>query len=260
MSRIFKALERAEAGLHFQPGPRFDAAHDIDEKPPATVLRSPPSAAPRTEPGGPESRVELARLKVVLGMAARATDLKSVMLVSARAGEGVTTVALRLAQEMAAGAGRGVLLMETGDDRRDLADRLAAPPGPGFSELLAKSVQREEAIATTAVSRLFFMGRGREGIDLSQARWMGLFEDLLADLRSDFDFIVIDGGSLERCADGLLLSRAAEGVIIIVDSLHTTTTVARRAAQSLRGAGANVLGVVLNRRRQYVPDFVASRL
>jgi Mrp family chromosome partitioning ATPase len=268
MSRIFKALERAEAGLRLQPGPRLDPVGDTDDTPPVSpspkrpslALRSSQSLAPPHEPGQPESRVELARLKIMLGMAARATDLKSVMLLSARAGEGVSTVALGLAQEMAAGASHGVLLVETRGDRHDLADGLEVPPGAGFSELLAKSVQREEAIAATAVPRLFFLGKGRERVDLSQARWMGLFEELLADLRSVFDFIVIDGGSLEQCTDSLFLARAAEGVILVVDSLNTTTTAARRATESLRGAGVNLLGVVLNRRRNYVPGFLANRL
>lgn len=77
----------------------------------------------------------------MLGLAAGSTDLKSVMLLSARPREGVSTVALGLAQEVAAAsAGHGVLLVETRSDRQDLADCLHMPAGPGLSELLAKSV------------------------------------------------------------------------------------------------------------------------
>ena len=269
MSRLFKALERAEAGRRLPPGPRLDAVHDVDQEAPAPpspgkspiILRSSEALSPDHESELPKPRSELARLKIMLGLAAGSTDLKSVMLLSARPREGVSTVALGLAQEVAAAsAGHGVLLVETRGDRNDLAECLKIPGGPGLSELLAKSVQREEAIVATAAPNLFYLGRGQHRIDLSRARWTGLFEELLAELRLMFDFIVIDGGSLEQCTDSLMLARAVEGVVLVVDSRTTSTSAARRAAQGLRGAGANLLGVVLNRRRDYVPGFLANRM
>jgi Mrp family chromosome partitioning ATPase len=265
MSRIFKALERAEAGRRLQPGPRLDTGPvPADGTPAPRAADKPPivlSSRTLTElHHEPDPRSEHARLKVMLGMAARGNDLKSVMLLSARAGEGVSTVALGLAQEMAAGAGHGVLLVETRADRDDLADYLRVPRAAGLSELLAKSASRDEAISATAVPRLFYLGRGGTRIDLSQGRWIALFEELLADLRSIFDFIIIDGGSLQECTDSLLLARAAEGTVLVVDSRRTTSTAARRAAQGLRAGGANLLGVVLNRRREYVPGFLAKRM
>jgi Mrp family chromosome partitioning ATPase len=268
MSRIFKALERAEADRQLRPGSPVPLDREPDRRPapvppveaPARVLRPAEALEWDDEAEVDGSRSEHARLKVMLGLAARGADLKSVMLLSARPGEGVSTVALGLAQELAAGASHGVLLVETRAGHSDLADLLEVDPAVGLSELLAKSVSREDAIVATSVPRLFFLGRGQARADLSQARWVGLFEELLGSLRTVFDAVIIDGGSIEECADSLLLARAAEGVVVVVDSRHTSSTAARRATQSLRVAGANLVGVVLNRHRKYVPGFLTKRM
>jgi Mrp family chromosome partitioning ATPase len=97
-------------------------------------------------------------------------------------------------------------------------------------------------------------------VDLAQACSLGLFDAVLKDLRDLYDYLLFDGGSLEACPDSLLAASRVDGAMLVVQAERTGTEVLREASDSLRKAGANLLGVVLNRRRQYVPGFIARRL
>lgn len=257
MSRIFKALERAETGRHIPA--EHQTGHQETTPAPVigltSVLEPPP---PRVEV--PQPRSEHERLKIMLRLASGQNEPKSVMLVSAVPGEGVTSVALGLAAEMAPGSHQGILLVESNAGWPVLAEQLQASPRYGLSDMLAKEIQRSQAIVPTAVPKLSFLSRGRAVADFSQPRWIGLFEELIADLRSGFDYVILDGGSLEMSPESLLLARRVEGVVLVVEAERTPVNVVREMTRNLRKAGANVLGVVLNRRHQYVPNFIAKRL
>jgi Mrp family chromosome partitioning ATPase len=207
----------------------------------------------------PQTREEMERLKIMLSLAASRSELKTVMFVSALAGEGVSTVSLGLATELAAGAMQGVLLIESSSGHAGLGEWLQLSPRYGLSDMLAKAIQRNEAVLATGVPRLFYLGRGRVDADFSQPRWTGLFEELIADLRDAFDYVVLDGGSLETSPDSLLLARRVDGVVLVIES-ETSASLVREATMNLRKAGANLLGVVLNRRRHYLPKFLAKRM
>lgn len=314
MSRIFKALERAETGrkpMPSSPPPAPDiappgkaaevpveasvpaaAAAPVPVTAPAPVMATPvspassptvPVGAPASpapargvravpvitrppEPSEPAEELEIQasgeheRLKIMLTLAAARADMKSVMLLSALSGEGVSSVALGLAGEMAAGASQGILLVEAHDGAPSLGDALHVSPRFGLADVLRKEVQRHDAIVASPVPQLYFLDRGHAAADFSQPRWVTLFEEVVNDLRSVFDYVIVDGGSLEISPDSLLLARCVEGVVLVVDARDTPQSKAREATFMLRRAGANVLGVVLNRRRQYVPGFLAKRL
>lgn len=296
MSRIFKALERAEAGRRLQTdgqapatppsAPERQPAREPEPQPEPRVERQVPRAPERQperpviappappiirasavlEPAQdeeeielPQAREEMERLKIMLSLAASRSELRTVMFVSALAGEGVSSVSLGLASELAAGAMQGVLLVESSSGHASLGEWLQISPRYGLSDMLAKAIQRNEAVLSTGVPRLFYLSRGRVDADFSQPRWTGLFEELIADLRDAFDYVVLDGGSLETSPDSLLLARRVDGVVLVVES-ETSASLVREATMNLRKAGANLLGVVLNRRRRYLPKFLAKRM
>jgi Mrp family chromosome partitioning ATPase len=51
-----------------------------------------------------------------------------------------------------------------------------------------------------------------------------------------------------------------DGVILVITYDKTRRQVAVRAKKDLEDAGANILGVVINRRKYYIPDWIYRRL
>jgi Mrp family chromosome partitioning ATPase len=47
-----------------------------------------------------------------------------------------------------------------------------------------------------------------------------------------------------------------DGVILVVQAECTKTEVVRRIAKELGSAGVNILGIVLNKKKKYIPAFL----
>jgi Mrp family chromosome partitioning ATPase len=244
MSRIFKALERAE---NERPGATLDVFHS------SQVLN------PQSEIDIPWQSQQYEKLRVNLTLVAGQAELKSIMLVSTLPQEGVSTVTLGLGTAMAEGAHQGVLLVDVHSPRPSLAQRLGVSPRRGLSELLAKKATRQEVIEASPVGGLFFLGRGRGPADLSHARSLGIFEEVLAELRLVYDYVLFDGGSLEASPDCLCMVGRVDGIVLVVQAERTKSEAVREVSGHLRKAGGKLLGVVLNRRREYLPSFMSRR-
>jgi Mrp family chromosome partitioning ATPase len=182
------------------------------------------------------------------------------MLVSALSGEGVTTVALGLAATMAEVARQGVLLVDLNPARPALDERLSVRPGQGLGEVLVKEVAARDAIVATAVPRLSVLAAGRLPMDFSQSDTLAQLDDMVKGLRTDFDFVIVDAGSLETAPDSLLVASRMDGVVLVVQAERTGADAVREASADLRAAGARLLGAVLNRRRNYLPGFLSRRI
>ena len=51
-----------------------------------------------------------------------------------------------------------------------------------------------------------------------------------------------------------------DGVVLVLEAEKTRWQVADKARESIENHGGKVLGVVLNKRRYYIPDFIYSRI
>jgi Mrp family chromosome partitioning ATPase len=49
-------------------------------------------------------------------------------------------------------------------------------------------------------------------------------------------------------------------VVFVVLSEHTRQEVAKNARSQLESVGANILGVVINKKKYYIPNFIYRRL
>jgi hypothetical protein len=87
--------------------------------------------------------------------------------------------------------------------------------------------------------RLAVFARNPVGLLASRRAWA-----LLARLRNDFQLIVLDSPPIVPIVDGHILSRLADGAVMVVRARHTRRELLQRAVESF--AATNLLGVVLN--------------
>ena len=73
-------------------------------------------------------------------------------------------------------------------------------------------------------------------------------------------FVIIDLPPVNRYADASILAPKVDGVILVVEADRTPVVDAESAKKSLDRVGARIFGVVLNRRRSYVPAAVQALL
>jgi len=80
------------------------------------------------------------------------------------------------------------------------------------------------------------------------AKWLGSqrMQKLLAELAQQVDMVLIDSPPVLSVTDAAVLAQGVDGVLLVLEAGHTRREAARRAVESLRQVGANLVGVVLN--------------
>jgi capsular exopolysaccharide synthesis family protein len=183
-------------------------------------------------------------LRTLLLHAARTDDLQVVMVTSADAGEGKTSVASHLAASLAR-AWRKTLLID-GDLRHPAVHKLFEQPAePGFSEVLRGEAGAQDAIRPTAVSRLWVMPAGHWDSHAVQALAQESVRSLFEELKGQYDFIVVDSCPVLPVADSLLLAQHVDAVLLSVLRDVSRAPAVHAAQQRLAGLGVRTLGAVV---------------
>jgi polysaccharide biosynthesis transport protein len=165
------------------------------------------------------------------------------LVTSAGGGEGKSVTAVNLSLSLASSIEGRVLLLD-GDLRRPhVHTHLGLNPAKGFSDLL----RRPDGDVNSYISKfqnLYVIAGGAEPVNpvgLLASRRVG---EILARLRNEFQFVVLDSPPIVPIADSHILAGLADGVLIVVRARRTPRELFRRAIESL--GATNVLGVVLN--------------
>jgi protein-tyrosine kinase len=186
------------------------------------------------------------------------TPPQVVGVTSCYAGEGVTTVASQLALA-AASNGRSVLLADVNFGSPSIHEMFQTDLSPGLAESLQDGQAVAEILCPASGNSVTLVAAGelvgaQHGICVEK---MGEFVRFAAE---NFDFAVFDLPPLSRPADALPVCGLLDGVVLLVEAERVRWPVARRFVTDLARSGAKPLGVVMNKQRQYIPEWLYRRL
>lgn len=193
------------------------------------------------------------RLRTNLLFSSVDAPLKSIVITSARAGEGKSRTAANLAGVTAA-AGQSVLIVDA-DMRRPNQHRLFdVPLQPGMSELLLKASRSQPSdlngSRSTRFPNLSMIPSGTIPPNPAELLASKHTASLVRLLERQHDLVVIDTPPSQLVTDALSLAAAASGTVLVVEAGKTNARLAEEAIAALRGVGANVVGVVLNKAKR----------
>jgi succinoglycan biosynthesis transport protein ExoP len=137
----------------------------------------------------------------------------TIVIVGASEGEGRTTVALGLAESLAA-AGRATVVIEADARRPQLASKLGLGHERGLAEVLANECALADALVDSGREGLRVLTAGREPTRIPDLLTVTSARTLLEDARRHADFVVCDTPSIAAAPDALPLAAAAEHVLI----------------------------------------------
>jgi capsular exopolysaccharide synthesis family protein len=185
------------------------------------------------------------KLRTAIGFAGADRPVHVVMVTSAVAGEGKTTVALNLAATYARG-GSATLLVEA-DLRNPSLHRVFGGDGfPGLAPALLGEVPLQEATLETDVDNLTVLLAGAVPPNPVELLDSGAMAELVGRLRERYEILVLDTPPLLPVADSAALARHADAVIVVARARMTQTKWIAEAGRILDRAGAPLLGVLLN--------------
>lgn len=82
----------------------------------------------------------------------------------------------------------------------------------------------------------------------------------LAEVRSEFDYVLVDVPALNQYADAIGLGHLTDGVVLVLEANSTRRESARKVTESLRATNIPILAVVLNKRMYPIPETIYRRL
>ena len=195
-------------------------------------------------------------------LSTRGEPLKRLLVTSASAHEGKSTVVANLGFALSE-SGRRVVLADTDFLRPTLHRTMKIKSSRGLVETL-ESDQPAEPILVPVTQGLWLAQRGESFQPSSRGMLAGSrLRDLIGEMTTKADFVICDSSPVLVIRDNLLLASAVDGVVLVAKAGTTGFRDLTRAKALLESAGARILGVVLNQvpvgpLRKYYRDYYVS--
>jgi capsular exopolysaccharide synthesis family protein len=183
---------------------------------------------------------------------------------SAANNEGKTSVAVQLAVSLARASGEKTLIID-GDMRSpDVHNLLGIAAGPGLANLLAKEITLEDGPIISWASHVDVLPAGKAKRSPHRLLGNGDLDELLGQLRQRYRYIVIDTPPVLAASESVMLSRAADGCLLVtmrnVSRMdQVAETYARLLAAGARPVGVALNGVPIPQYRYYYGHYEADR-
>lgn len=230
---------------------RTDA--DVADVSPAAVLGAVPAFRGGTGNGlvmrvsSRSSRAEAyRRIRANLQFVGAAVEIRSLVVTSARAGEGKTTTAVNLALAVAERHSR-VLVIDADLRRPRIAEVCGLEGAVGLTSVLIGTARADDVIQPWGDTGVSVMTAGAVPPNPLQLIESSAMAGLIEELEQSFDFIIIDSPPVLPVADSAVLSKLATGAVFVASAGKTTRQQLRRALESFDKVGASVVGIVLAR-------------
>lgn len=169
-----------------------------------------------------------------------------IVVTSSIAGEGKSSTTANLALAMAE-SGASVCVVE-GDLRRPkLLDYLGLEGSVGLTDVLINRYELDDVLQPFGAHSLNVLGAGPTPPNPSELLGSTAMRDVLENLRRRFDFVLIDGAPVLPVTDSTVLTRLADGAIVVAGSGIVTKDQFDHALETFETVKGTVLGIVLNR-------------
>jgi capsular exopolysaccharide synthesis family protein len=177
------------------------------------------------------------------------------MVSSALAGEGKTTVSLGLALTVAQDyPDRRVVLVETDVQHPSLANDFAVEPTPGLVDCILGDEPIEAAFRPSFLDNLHLVPVGGPVRGNGRALRSSRMAALVDALRQTYDLVVLDSPALLVNSDSVMLSDLADGAILVVRAGVTPSATVAKAIEQIDES--KLRGVVLNGSKSAIPGWL----
>jgi polysaccharide biosynthesis transport protein len=177
------------------------------------------------------------------------------MVSSALAGEGKSTVSLGLALTVAQDyPERRVVLVETDVDRPSLAHDFGVEPTPGLVDCVLGDAPIELAFRPSYLDNLHLVPVGGPHRGPGRALRSSRMAALIDALRQSYDLVVLDAPALLVNSDSVMLSDLSDGAILVVRAGVTPAPTVARAIEQIDES--KLRGIVLNGSQSSIPGWL----
>jgi len=180
---------------------------------------------------------------------------KVILVTSALPQEGKTTTSINTAIVLAQ-KGTRVLLIDADLRRPSIHKTLGMGPKTGLSNVLTGNATLQQAVVRSPLlPTLFILTAGTPPPNPAELLASSNMRDILAELREEYDHIIVDTPPTLSVTDAVVMSTRADAVVLVIRSGQTTKQALRRSRELLLQVNARVAGVLLNAVDLTSPDY-----
>ncbi|MDD7917648.1 polysaccharide biosynthesis tyrosine autokinase [Actinomycetospora callitridis] len=170
---------------------------------------------------------------------------KVVAITSSVAGEGKSTIACGLASALAA-TGRRTVIVDADLRRPAIAEYLGLVGDVGLTSVMAGRVPLSRTIQRWPSGAVSIVPSGPIPPNPNELLASQQMQDVVSELRRNYDVILIDTPPLVAVADAAQVATIADGAILVCAYKSTSVVDVVAATEALRSVQARLLGCVLN--------------
>ena len=193
---------------------------------------------------------------------ARLPDISSriVAFVGARSDEGVSVLVREFACVISGELGKRVVLLDGDKGFGGHFEYFGVEARASCKDVVDGVTAFENALEPSGTENLWLGLLTSGNVSLSSFASKTGLEDLMGRLRSEYDLVLIDAPPFADSSDAILIAAKSDGVILVVECEKTRWQVAQSMRDRLSKQNAEVLGVILNKRRFYIPRAIYAWL
>jgi succinoglycan biosynthesis transport protein ExoP len=126
----------------------------------------------------------------------------------------------------------------------------------GLAEAVLQTGSIRNFVQRLSGTNLWLLTCGFHTLDPHSLLTSDRLRSRIVELRSEFDYVLVDVPPINHYADATLLGQLADGVVLILEANSTRRETTRKAKESLEAASLRLLGAVLNKRTFPIPEFL----
>jgi Mrp family chromosome partitioning ATPase len=238
MSKNFELLRRAGWGEEYLEG--IPSPVYTERRP---ILR-PQSVPPPTD--------QISALVQKLFQRSGSQPIRCIVFLGCTEKSGGTSVCARTAQTLAGQVGDRVCVVDTKFENPSVHRFFGEDNLVGLRDAVAHSRRGDSFVKQVAESNLWLLPAGDPVThDRAAISQRGLTTCLI-ELRTDFQYVLIDAPPLSNKSALPALAQVADGAVLVVDASGVTADTALKGRARLRKANVRLLGMVLNQNQNSV--------
>ena len=165
-------------------------------------------------------------------------EVKTILVSSVAGKEGKTFVSLQMARVLASRGAKTLYI--NGDLRKGCSEEI------GLAEVMTEAVEYRKAIYESNCKNLSILPAGKTSVMIDEV----VLEKLLKEVREAYEYIIIDSPSLGEVADGMMIGKLCDGVLLVLEPEIVEEKKIRAVKEELERSGCNILGVAINKKEK----------
>ena len=167
---------------------------------------------------------------------------RTLVVTSAIAGEGKSSVSINLAIALGELEEHRILVVDFDLRRPSLERMLGLGPEQGVSDLLLGNCSLDAIVRSSGMPNVDLIGAGRRPTNPGELLASRRLDDLFAQLKQDYNYVVIDTPPVLPITDAGLISAKCDGTLFVVGLEQAPRKMVREALENIEELGARVLG------------------